>query len=182
VARTCTVCRHPERDAVERDLAQGLPYRDIASRHGLSRDAVRRHRNDHLAPMLAKVQAARERKGSRLLDRVEDLYARARRVLDAAEAEGRASLSLAAIRELRSTCELLGRITGELNDRPEQTINVLVAPEWHAVRAAMLDALAAHPEARLAVRERLDALAGAPALPGAERSQQADFESVGEAS
>jgi hypothetical protein len=54
---------------------------------------------------------------------------------------------------LRQQTELLAKLLGELSDQPQ--INVLVAPEWLQVRAALLDALAAYPEARTAVAERL---------------------------
>ncbi len=43
--------------------------------------------------------------------------------------------------------------SGELDDRPQ--VNVLVAPEWLAVRSAVLAALAPYPAARVAVANRL---------------------------
>ena len=42
--RTCTICRHAKRHEIEADLQAGLPYRDIARRHIISKDAVARHR------------------------------------------------------------------------------------------------------------------------------------------
>jgi hypothetical protein len=47
--RTCTICRHPERHAIEADLRAGIPYRDIARRHNISKHALSRHRLNHLS-------------------------------------------------------------------------------------------------------------------------------------
>jgi hypothetical protein len=46
--RPCTVCRHPDRAGIEVALTGGTPYRDIARQHHVSKDAVRRHRLDHV--------------------------------------------------------------------------------------------------------------------------------------
>jgi hypothetical protein len=102
------------------------------------------------------------------LERIEDLYTRARAVLDAAESEGKASLSLAAIREARGLVETLAKITGELDERSTmQVVNVMTSPEWVAIRLAVMEELAAFPEAAAAVAARLD---GLPALEAGGRS------------
>jgi len=73
-------------------------------------------------------------------------------VLASAEAEGKAALSLAAIRELRGLVELLAKITGELDDRPQvQIVNVTTSPEWLQVRGALMGALRPYPDAARAV-------------------------------
>jgi hypothetical protein len=54
--RTCTICRHPKRHDIEADLRAGLPYRDVARRHGISKDAASRHRRHvslHATPAVA---------------------------------------------------------------------------------------------------------------------------------
>jgi hypothetical protein len=57
--QTCTVCRHAQRHEIEADLQAGLPNRDVARRHGISKDAVSRHRASHVSlhttPALATV-------------------------------------------------------------------------------------------------------------------------------
>lgn len=159
MARSCTVCRHDDREAIDHALVGGLPYRDIARRWGVTISALSRHSQGHVSPALARVAAERERDhATSLLERVEDLYVRARGILDAAEADGKPSLSLAAIRELRATAELLGKLTGELDDRPSQTVNLLVAPEWLALRGTVLEALGPYPEAREAVARSVASL------------------------
>jgi hypothetical protein len=47
--QTCTICRHSERADIEADLRAGIPYRDIARRHTVSKDALSRHRANHMS-------------------------------------------------------------------------------------------------------------------------------------
>lgn len=51
--RPCTVCVHPERREIDLRLGAGVPNAEIAQRHRLSRDAVKRHKANHLAYLLA---------------------------------------------------------------------------------------------------------------------------------
>lgn len=150
----CRVCLHPNREQIEEELAGGMrSLQLIADAWSLSRDSVRRHRNDHLPASLRAVRERRENAGAeRAIDRLEALYAKALSVLDAAEGDGKASLSLAAIKELRGLVELLAKLTGELDERPQvQVLNVSASPEWAETRARMLHALQPFPEARQAV-------------------------------
>ena len=64
-----------------------------------------------------------------MLDRIEGLYQRAYRMLDAAEASGKHGPALGALRELRSTLELLGRVTGELVPRPHIEVTARMVHE-----------------------------------------------------
>ncbi len=59
------------------------------------------------------------------------------------------------VKELRACLELSGRASGELNDRPQVTLNLMASPEWLAVRDVILSALMAYPEARATVSGRL---------------------------
>ena len=54
----CTICRHPERADIEADLRAGIPYRDIARRHNVSKDALPRHRAHHMSRHTATGLAA----------------------------------------------------------------------------------------------------------------------------
>lgn len=58
--------------------------------------------------------------------------------------------------QLQSQQEFLAKMLGQLQQ--EGTINILVAPEWLAIRATLLAALAPYPDARQAVAARLVAL------------------------
>jgi hypothetical protein len=47
--QTCTICQHPERQDIEADLRAGTTYRDVARRHAVSKDALSRHRANHMS-------------------------------------------------------------------------------------------------------------------------------------
>ena len=119
--RPCTVCQSPDRDAIDRALAQSTPNRRIAAQYRLSEAAVRRHAASHLPATLSKAANAAEmvRAGS-LLDQVRQLQTRALALLDRAES-GKIHEGCAALRECRATIELIGKLTGQIG---EQAVNV----------------------------------------------------------
>ena len=156
--RTCTVCTHPERRAIDQELVAGhLVNRRIAARHRLVESSVRRHAANHLPASLAKAAAAED--VAHAIDVVRQLKAingACLAVLDGARRTGDGELVLKAADRVQKQIELQAKLLGELDERPQ--INLLVAPEWLAVRSALLEALAPHPDARAAVAERLLAL------------------------
>ena len=156
----CVTCHHPERTAIDAALVLGnVSVRSLGKRYGMDRASLARHRGQHVSPALARVAADRAEAGPvTALARVQQLYDRAHRVLDAAEGEGKAGLSLAAIRELRQCAELLARLTHELDERPQLVVNLAASPEWLVIRATVFAALGPHPQARQAVAGALAAL------------------------
>ncbi len=159
--RECKVCAHPERDAIDAALVCGDSQRSLAARYGLTPSSVARHYRNHVSAALAALTTERTERteqagGGALLDRVEALIRRAERILDAAEGDGKVSTALSAIKELRALLELLGKATGELDDRPQVTINLLSSPEWLQMRSQLLGALAPFPQARIAAADVLE--------------------------
>jgi hypothetical protein len=155
--RVCTVCSNPEVTSINSGLVAGKPCREIAALYRVSPDAVERHAANHLPQTLARAKAAEE------VARADDLLAEARRLkeitnhmLARAVQANDLRTALAAIREARGNLELIGKLLGQLDTRP--TVNVLVSPEWAAVRMTLLNALAAHPAARADVSMALLAL------------------------
>jgi transposase-like protein len=143
---------HDDRVAIDEALVEGRTRNSVARRYGVGRQSLRRHADNHLPLVLAQVtEQLQDRRGLSLLERVENLYERAERILVACEQTGRATQSLGAIRELRAVCELLGRVTGELRDSPSTVINVIGSAEWQQIRGALFAALEEHPAARRAV-------------------------------
>ena len=64
------------------------------------------------------------------------------------------SQALAAISQARGNLELLGKLAGELDERP--VVSVLVSAEWAAIRATIVEVLGSYPsEVRSAVSEAL---------------------------
>jgi hypothetical protein len=154
--RACTVCTHPELEAINRALVEGIPNRRIASHHDVTERAVRNHKAGHLPAALAKAQEAEEvAKADDLLSDVRGLQGRALGILDKAEGAGELRTALGAIREARGNLELLAKLLGELDERP---VNVLLSPQWLNLRTMIVTALEPHPEARGAV---LGAIEGA---------------------
>src|SRR5262249_45433479 len=84
--QTCSICRHPERDDIEAELRACTPYRDIARRHNVSKDALSRHRANHMSRHTETGLAA-----------VSEIKA----LLDKAETSGSWNSTLLAVREAR---------------------------------------------------------------------------------
>lgn len=155
--RTCTVCPHPEREAIDAALVSGESTGKISGRYRtIDERALRRHRANHLPASLAKARDAEEvSRADDLLSQVRDLQGRALDILEKAEAAGEMRTALGAIREARGNLELLAKLLGELDERP---VNVLVSPQWLELRAVIVAALQPHPDAREAI---LDAIGSA---------------------
>jgi hypothetical protein len=68
--RICTICWHAKRPEIEADLQAGLPYRDVARRHSISKDAVSRHWASHVSLHTATALAT-AKKIRALLDNAE---------------------------------------------------------------------------------------------------------------
>lgn len=152
--RRCTICDHPERTAIDRELVAGTPLRHIAERFGLSLASVARHKDGHLPRELtAAREAATAAEADDLLAQVARLRTDARRIAERAERRRDLRTALQGIRELSRLVELQARLLHELSDGP--TVNLVVSDEWRRVRTALLAALAPYPEARAAVAETL---------------------------
>ena len=54
--RKCTICAHPKREEIDQLIVEGVPYRAIACRYGVGREAVRRHALHHLPRTHTKLQ------------------------------------------------------------------------------------------------------------------------------
>src|SRR5687768_15051314 len=127
--RVCTVCTHGERAAIDSALVAGEVFRTIAHRFALSEDALKRHKREHLPARMAKAQEAAEvAQAGTLLDEAKALRSKAYSLLLSAERAGDLRTALAGVREARCCLELLAKLVGELDERPQ--VNLLVAPEW----------------------------------------------------
>jgi hypothetical protein len=151
--RTCKVCVHADRPEIDKAIISGGSLRDIAGQYTLSKSAVERHR-EHIPQALTRAQEAREvARADDLLREVRALRSKAISILLQAEAAGDLRTALAGVREARECLQLLAKLSGELDERP--VINVLISPEWVAVRSVLMTALVPYPEARIAVADRL---------------------------
>ncbi len=110
--RTCTVCRGPDRDALDALLLEGrVPLRELAASYSLSVSALQRHKSQHIPAAISQVVQARELgRADSLFDHVRGLQARSAAILEKAEGSGDLRAALAALRELRGILELLARL------------------------------------------------------------------------
>ena len=154
--RPCSVCGHPARQAIDKALVADTAFPALAALYRVSEDALGRHKANHLPATLARAQdAAEAAHADDLLGQVRNLRDKALGILKTAEDAGQLTVALAAIREARATLELLAEMEGEINRQP--VINLLVMPEWLALRARIATALVPYPEARAALAEVLSA-------------------------
>jgi hypothetical protein len=106
---------------------------------------------------MAKAQEAKEvAHADDLLRQVRSLQAKTLQTLLAAEMDGDRRTVLMAVRVARGNLELLAKLVGELDERP--VVNLILSPEWLAVRAVLLAALGPHPAARVEVAAALAGL------------------------
>ncbi len=141
--RSCNVCSHREREAIDEALVSGVAFPALVAQYRVSKDSLSRHKANHLPAKLVMALAAEE------VAQAKDLQARTLAILEAAESTDQHRTALSAIREARSNLELLAKLLGELDERPQ--VNVLVSPEWLELRAVIVTALEPHPQALRAV-------------------------------
>ena len=106
---------------------------------------------------MVKANEARELANAEsLVDQVRKLQQRTEIIWERAERNEDGKLGLGAIREARGILELLAKLAGEIDSRPQ--VNILLSPEWVRVRSVLVEALMPFPEARVAVSRCLVAL------------------------
>lgn len=154
MSRICTICTSPRRSAVDAALAGGESPPAVARRYKLSPDALRRHRDAHLSPALARVAVERYGADSArdaydaTVDKLESLIGRLEGLLSVAEERKSLIGASNLAREIRQSLELIARLRGELTERPTVAINVLASPEIVALTAAIARVADRHPEIR----------------------------------
>jgi hypothetical protein len=139
MARTCTVCVHAEREAIDRALVAGDPYRGIAQHFGASPDAVLRHKAEHLPERLVAAKGAEDAAAADdLLAQVRELRGHALDILAATKdgADKDYRVALGAIREARGCVELFVKVreSQELVERVAALEEQLAATETETRR------------------------------------------------
>jgi hypothetical protein len=149
MARPCKVCVHEERERIELDIINQVPYVQIEAQYGMSIASVSRHK-DHMAERIAQAKRAEDvASGGTLLERLEILERDARRIAKTAEENDRLAVALQANREQQRIIELLLKVAGDLKNQTE--ISVTVSPEWIQLRAVIFKVLENYPEAKRAL-------------------------------
>jgi hypothetical protein len=107
-----------------------------------------------VAHLLKAREAEEAARADDLLDQVRNLQAHALDILERAEKAGDLRIALAAISQARGNLELLGKLAGELDERP--VVNLNVSAEWLELRAVIVGALESYSEARAAVLRAIE--------------------------
>lgn len=156
--RTCTVCGHPERAAIERELVGRASMRAIARRYNVGREALTRHVDAGHVPVATRdaYDAGELERGEQLMADLGELKLVTRRILEGALAGkmhvGPQELSnavrlvdddghlvglalpkvaLQAVKELRATLELEAKLEGELPAGDELVqVEVVFTDDW----------------------------------------------------
>jgi hypothetical protein len=152
--KSCPVCVHTERQAIEKALLRSERLHEITQRYGVSKRSLFNHRDSHLPQQLKKAQKAEEMtQADSLLRQVLYLQSRALTILKTAEASGDLKTALGAIREARGNLELLAKLMGEIKEGT--SVNILISPAWVSLRTVILQALEPYPEVKLKLSQVL---------------------------
>jgi hypothetical protein len=148
--RQCSVCSHEDSVSINEALIlEGLSNRAITRLFGVSKDAIRRHR-EHIPQLLVKALEAEEAsQADDLLRQVNALQGKTIQLLKDAEGSGDIRTALVAIREARGNVELLARLRQIIDERPQ--INLVLSSEWVELRTVIAQALEPYDEAKAAV-------------------------------
>lgn len=180
MARPCTICCHPKREAIDKALLENAAgLRVVAKRFEVSLAALWRHQTRHLPATLARgfaagaaplksetdsqakriaehavaVEARQERHAIDTVQQLRAINAACLEVLREARTSGKSMMLLQAVDRIARQIELQAKLLGQIQDGA--TVNVAVLPEWHGIRQVVLQALGPYPDARLAVAEAL---------------------------
>jgi hypothetical protein len=129
--QVCSVCKSPDKAAVESAILRRVPLSRIAAQTKLSVFAMQRHKG-HMAKNIVRAapyEAGEALQAVSLLERVQGLIAEIREIAEKAKKDKSWNCALAALRELRSCLELLGKLSGELQAQapgPKVSVGVIV--------------------------------------------------------
>lgn len=130
---TCKVCRHPNREAIDKEIARGEGKRAIAGRWGLKPTSVERHIKRHLkAQPITRAEMA-----EKAMEHATWHLGNLRRIAEECVVVPRDYLL--ASREFARATELMGKFGGALTEKIEVT-HVIEVPsiEGTAAKAARL--------------------------------------------
>lgn len=157
----CQVCTHDDRDEIDDLIVNGnTPLSRIAAQYRIHVDSLRNHRDRHMAGALVRLRKEAGAAGDpqSVLARLEDLYQRLVTIRDQAELAGSRNTALQASHEIRGVLADIGKINGEMADKPAVQINILESAQWQNVQQVLVAALAPYPEAGYAVAQALEVI------------------------
>lgn len=130
-AGKCLACNLPAPDQkrLNDDLVLGVPLYRLQKQWGINRGSLRAHKEHHISSAETALTVARV-KDSPVIDQAEELVRRADAMYQSAKAAGNIVLGLKALGHQRAGLELLAKLTGVLDERPQVTVNLQQSVEF----------------------------------------------------
>ncbi len=124
-ASRCSICRHPDREDLDRDLVlRGRTQADVARTVGVDRSAVSRHVKNHVLPTLAEtvlLESTDVALGN-IGEAFESIYAEGWRLYHLAVASGDLKLAHALLADQRKLLEVVVRLATQMKGANLQDI------------------------------------------------------------
>jgi len=157
------VCRHPDSAVIDGALGARQPSLGVLSRrYGMSKQALMRHRDNHLTPNLALLTRAEVAAGNArtVYDQLAENVERLELIYEATRQSRNAHLAILSLREKRGQLELMAKINGELRETPAVAVNIVQSPEFAEALGIVLEELRSHPALRERIGHRMRVLEG----------------------
>lgn len=162
MGRKSKIEAHPQSDEIIKRLASGeeyskivedfpdIRYQDLDYYAENKLPSILSKSND-LKALADEIEQADIHKGDTYLQLVIGLQKKALDALDLQDASSDPKSWALVSREARGYLELLGKALDRIRDTPQMQVNILVNPEWIALRTSIIAALEPYPDAREAV-------------------------------
>lgn len=163
----CTVCKHPQRALIDLAIVNLVGRDTISRRFGVGAYAVWRHAKNHLnatqraailqaqKPTAVDLEELRKSEAEGLVGQVIQQRARLLSLIEAALEAGDGSVAVKAEGVINTNLQLSARLLGQLINISEHRHNLLISPDYVALRGALMTALKPFPEAAAAVAAAL---------------------------
>lgn len=158
MGRTCSVCGHQDRAAIDAALVSGAPLRDIALQNGVGHMALQRHKEHIPAAITQAAEAKAEAQALDVVKQLKAINATAVAILAEARALGDRDTALKAMDRIHRQIELQAKLLGDIQEGT--TVNIVLSPQWITLRTVIVRALVPYPEARVAVAAALARVEG----------------------
>jgi hypothetical protein len=113
---SCVICNHSKRLEIDRALMAGRSLAGIAREYNVSESSLTNHRDNHISRQLIQAWEKKElMEGMNVLEELEQLIHRTKKILDEAERTKKYGIALSAVRETRGTFELMSKIAYSLH-------------------------------------------------------------------
>ena len=85
MGRKCSVCGSREIEKINQLIVVGVPIREIAGQYRLGKNAIFRHKKDHIPELLAKAEKGEILKANKIIEEIERIYNRVNKLFNACD-------------------------------------------------------------------------------------------------